>query len=104
MNNTLAKKKHSLGSLRTAKQKTKPKSPDLIGELHLQRQTFEALAKEFQATGKDEIICGIAGWGYCDEESKPYIVVQLSPPYRASKVKTPKPDILAALFGGENEQ
>ncbi len=96
------KSKHSLGTLRKAKKKTKPKSPDLIGELHLQRHTFEAIANKFQATGQDEIVCGIAGWGYCEEGEEPYIAVQLSPPYQVNKAR--KPNILDALFEGEDEQ
>ncbi len=96
------KTKHSLGTLRKAKKKTKPKSPDLIGELHFQRHTLEAIAKKFEATGQDEIVCGIAGWGYCEEGEEPYITVQLSPPYQATKAR--KPNILAAIFRGEDEQ
>ena len=94
--------RHSLGTLHKATKKTKPKSPDLIGKLHLQRHTFEAIAKKFQATGQDEVVCDIAGWGYLEEGEKPYITVQLSPPYQATKAR--KPDILAAIFGGEDEQ
>jgi hypothetical protein len=95
------KTKHSLGTLRKAEMKTKPKSLDLIGELRLQRHTFEAIAEKFQATGQDEIVCGIAGWGYC-ENGEPYLTIQLSPPYQATK--TPQHDILDAIFGGEGEQ
>ncbi len=99
MISTLNKTKHSLGNLRK-KKKTKPKSPDLTGELHLQRHTFEAIAKKFQATGQDEVVCGIAGWGYC-ENGERYLTIQLSPPYQANK--TPQNNILDALFEGEDE-
>jgi hypothetical protein len=95
------KTKHSLGTLRKAKKKPKPRSPDLIGELRHQRHTFEAIAKKFQATGQDEIVCGIADWGYC-EDGEAYLTIQLSPPYQATK--TPQRDILRAIFGGEDEQ
>jgi len=88
------KRKLSVGTLRKAK-KTKLKSPDLIGDLHLQRHTFEVIAKIFQTTGEDEIICSIAGWGY-SEDGELYLSVQLSPPYQATKM--PKPDILASFF------
>ena len=90
----------SIGTLRKAEKKTKLKSPDLIGEMHLQRHTFELIAAKFQATVKDEVTCGIAGWGY-SEDDEPYIVVELSPPYQA--IKTRKPDILAAIFGSDDE-
>lgn len=94
------KNKLSIGSLRKAKKKTKPKSPELIGELKLQRHTFEAIAKRFQLIGQDEIVCGIAGWGYF-EGGERYITVQLSPPYVPTK--TPEPDILESIFGTEEE-
>ena len=94
-------KRKSVGTLRKAKKKTKPKSPDLIGELRLQRHTSEAITAKFQATDKDEIVCGIAGWGYF-EDGERYITVQLSPPYVPTK--TPEPDILESIFGGEDEQ
>ena len=91
----------SIGMLREAKKKTKPKSPDLIGELRLQRHTFESIAAKFQATDKDAVTCGIAGWGY-SEDDELYITVELSPPYESAKRR--KPDILSAMFGGEDEQ
>ena len=95
------KTKHSLGTLRKAKKKTKPKSPDVIGELRLQRHTFEAIAKKFQASRQDDIVCGIAGWGYC-EDGERYLTIQLSPPYQSNK--TAQHDILDALFEDEGEQ
>ena len=98
---TSNKTKHSLGTLRKATKKTKPKSPALIGELRLQRHTFDAIAKSFQASDQDGVVCGIAGWGYC-EDGEPYLTIQLSPPYQATK--TPQRDSLRAIFGGEDEQ
>ena len=53
-------KKRSLGSLRR-NTKTKPRSPDLAGQLRLQRHTMEAIAKQFEETGSDEIVCCLAG-------------------------------------------
>jgi hypothetical protein len=88
----------SIGVLREAKTKTKPKSPDLIGELRLQRHTSDDIAAKFQATDKDELTCGIAGWGY-SEDGKLYITVELSPPYEPAKRR--RPDILSAMFGDE---
>jgi hypothetical protein len=77
------KKKHSLGELRGATNKTKPKSPDLIGKLHFQRHTFEEIAKKFHESNGDEITCPIAAWGYSDE-GELYLTVQLSAPYGAT--------------------
>jgi hypothetical protein len=50
--------KHSLGSLRKAK-KTKDRSPDLTGQLTLQRDDFERIAQEFVATNGQEISCDL---------------------------------------------
>ena len=72
-------RKHSLGDLRRATNKTKPRSPDFLGNLHLQRHTFEAIAEKFQVGGVVEIVCPIAAWGY-SESGELYLTVQLSPP------------------------
>ncbi len=96
MDHKSSKSNLSIGTLRKAKKKTKPKSPDLIGDLPLQRHTFEAIAEKFQNTEQKEIVCSIAAWGY-SEDGEPYLTEQLSPPYQATRM--PKPDILAAIFG-----
>lgn len=96
MDRVSSKSKLSIGTLRKAKMKTKPRSPDLIGELHLQRHTFEAIAENFKNTDQNEIVCPIAAWGY-SEEGELSLTVHLSPPYQATKM--PKPDILEAIFG-----
>jgi hypothetical protein len=101
MDHRSSKRKHSIGTLRKAKIKTKPRSPDLIGELHLQRHTFEAIAENFKNTDQEEIVCPIAAWGY-SEEGELSLTVQLSPPYQATKM--PKPEILAAFFGDEEKE
>jgi hypothetical protein len=94
-------RKHSLGDLRRSTNKTKPRSPDFLGNLHLQRHTFEAIANKFQQSGVYEIICPIAAWGYSDEGGL-YLTIQLSPPYQATK--KPKPDILRAMFGNDDDE
>ncbi len=71
--------KHSLGSLRKAN-KTKDKSPDLTGQLILQRDDFERIAQEFAATNRQEISCDLAAW--TDHNSRgPFLTVQISPRY-----------------------
>ena len=71
--------KRSLGALRKAP-KTKPRSPDLAGQLSLQRHTITAIAKQFEDSGSDEIACCLAGW--INEDSKgQYLTVELSPKY-----------------------
>jgi len=72
-------KKHSLGTLRQAV-RTKDKSPNLIGQIALQRSDFIDIHRHFQETGSEEVICNLAGWFYSDPKGK-CITVQLSPPY-----------------------
>jgi len=56
-------KKHSLGTLRQAA-RTKDKSPNLIGQIALQRSDIIAIHRYLQETGSDEAICNLAGWFY----------------------------------------
>ena len=52
--------KRSIGKLRTAV-RTKPKSPNLIGRLMLQRTTMHELARQFREGNGEELECNIAG-------------------------------------------
>ena len=54
-------KKRSLGALRK-NDKSKPRSPDMIGQMKLQRQTLETIEKQIETSDNDEIVCNIAGW------------------------------------------
>jgi hypothetical protein len=72
-------KKRSLGALRKAP-KTKPRSPDLVGTLALQRHTMKEIGKQFEETGSDEIACCLAGWINQDSSGQ-YLTVELSPRY-----------------------
>ena len=74
----VTKQKKSLGALRQAK-KTKAKSPDLLGQLNLQRHTAVALLKEFSEEHIDEVVCNIAGWKNYDHSGVAYLTVELSP-------------------------
>jgi lambda repressor-like predicted transcriptional regulator len=96
-----SKNKLSVGTLRNTQKKTRPRSPDLIGNLHLQRHTFEAIAKEFKMNAREEVICNIAAWGYSDEGGR-YLNVEISPPYK--RTKTARPDILDSIVGDDPEQ
>ena len=55
------KQKRSLGALRKAN-KTKPKSPDLTGQMKLQRHTAAAIVDQFSHADIEEVVCNIAGW------------------------------------------
>jgi hypothetical protein len=71
------KKTRSVGVLRSSKIKTRPLSPDLSGNLHLQRHTLERLAEEVLMTDQEEVICNIKAWIYSDEGGH-YLNVELS--------------------------
>ena len=101
MTRNSSNRKHSLGDLRKTTNKTKPRSPDLIGNPHLQRHTFESIADKFKESRVVEIICPIAAWGYSDEGGF-YLTIQLSPPYQA--IKKPQHKILSAIFGTDDQE
>ena len=75
------KEKRSLGVLRK-NNKTKPKSPDLTGQMKLQRHTAAAIFEQFGHDGIEEVVCNIAGWKNQDY-SGPYLSVELSPRFVA---------------------
>jgi hypothetical protein len=72
-------KKQSIGMLKKH-QKTKEKSPDLTGQITIQRHTLEVLASQLMATAANEVTCNIAAWhnpGY----DGPFLSVVISPRY-----------------------
>ena len=73
-------KKLSIGKLRQAKEQTKPRSPQMLGEVTIQRTTLEALLKQMDHADDDEVTCNLAGWFNEDREGR-YIGVQLSERY-----------------------
>ena len=70
--------KRSLGALRKAN-KTKPKSPDLTGQMKLQRHTAAAIVEQFSHDDIEEVVCNIAGWRNQDHNGGLYLSVELSP-------------------------
>ena len=52
------KQKRSLGALRKAN-KTKPRSPDLTGQMKLHRHTAAAIVEQFSHDGIEEVVCNI---------------------------------------------
>jgi hypothetical protein len=62
--------------------KQKPSSPDLTGQLKLQRHTAAAIAEQVSHDHADEVICNIAGWKHHDYNG-PYLTVELSPRFVA---------------------
>ena len=55
------KQKRSLAALRKAN-KTKPRSPDLTGQMKLQRHTAAVIVEQFSQGDVEEVVCNIAGW------------------------------------------
>ena len=98
--NELPKQKRSLGALRKAN-KTKPKSPDLTGQLKLQRHTAAALVEQFSHNHVQEVVCNIAGWKNQDHNGS-YLTVELSPRFVA---RTPieRDDIIDSIINDKEE-
>ncbi len=78
--------KRSLGSLRI-QQKSKPKSPEMVGTIKLQRETLETLME--QVGEADELVANLAAWKNHDGHSH-YLTVEVSP--RFSKFRQPQAD------------
>ena len=83
-------KKRSLGASESSK--AKPRSPDLVGTLALQRHTMKEIGKQFEETGSDEIACCLAGWINQDSSGQ-YLTVELSPRYVRPEHRRPSETI-----------
>jgi hypothetical protein len=96
-------KKKSLGALRKAT-KTKERSPDLTGQLKLQRHTLETFNKQFEDTDSDEIACNTAAWGNKDDRGAAYMTVELSPRFMPRSSTQPKSNLIDFIFDDREEQ
>jgi phosphoenolpyruvate carboxylase len=85
--------KRSLGALRKAT-KTKERSPELLGQMQLQRHTFAAIAEAFKETDASEATCNLAGWKNVDKDGTPYLTVEISPRFAQRKEEAKKSDLL----------
>ena len=86
-------KKRSLGALKKA-EKTKPRSPDLVGQLRLQRHTMATIAKQFKETeDAEEVTCCIAGWRNSDHQGS-YLTVELSPRYVSRRIEPTRANLV----------
>lgn len=97
-----SKNMKSLGALRKAK-KTKPRSPDLTGQITLLRHTFEAICREFKSSKQDKVVCNIAAWRNTDKNGKPSLNVELSARYVRPASVDDNSDIFEYIFGEDNE-
>ena len=94
------KQKRSLGALRKAN-KTKPKSPDLTGQMKLQRHTAAAIVDQFGHDDIEEVVCNIAGWKNQDYNG-PYLTVELSPRFVA-RTQVEGDDIIDSIINDNEE-
>ena len=94
------KQKRSLGALRKA-DKTKPRSPDLTGQMKLQRHTAAAIVEQFSRDDIDEVVCNIAGWKNQDYKG-PYLSVELSPRFVA-RAQMERDDIIDSIINNNEE-
>jgi hypothetical protein len=94
--------KRSLGALRK-NPKTKPRSPDLTGQIRLQRHTMEVIVKQFRETESEEVVANIAGWSNRDSHGA-YLTVELSPKYVPQEEPIPKTNNLDFLFNDPEEE
>jgi hypothetical protein len=76
MTNPKPNRNLSLGKLRPHT-KTKDKSPDATGRLHIKRELLLDLHKQMSQSDDDGIVANIAGWFNEDDIGK-YLTIQLS--------------------------
>ena len=93
--------KRSLGALRRAN-KTKPRSPDLTGQLKLQRHTAAAIVEQFNQDQIQEVVCNIAGWKNQDNSGS-YLTVELSPRF-AHRAPIERDDIIDSIIDDKEER
>jgi hypothetical protein len=94
------KQKRSLGALRKAN-KTKPKSPDLTGQMKLQSHTAAGIVDQFSHDDIDEVVCNIAGWKNQDYNGS-YLTVELSPRFVA-RAPVERDDIIDSIINDNEE-
>lgn len=74
----------SLGTLRV-QPKSKPRSPSMIGSIHIQEHHLRRIAEQFE-DGDREVIANLAAWKNTDEAGQHYLTIELQP--RFQKVAT----------------
>jgi hypothetical protein len=79
--------------------KTKQRSPDLTGQLHLQRHTLVEIARQAKESDEEEVICNLAAWRNQDKNGSTYLSVELSPWYTPQGPRRSKSDVFDGLFG-----
>jgi hypothetical protein len=94
-------KKKSLSILRKA-MKTREKSPDLTGQLKLQRHMLATFNKQFEEAGGGEIVCCLAGWSNHGGNGQ-YLTIELSPRYVRRENRPAQRSNLSFIFNDDEE-
>jgi hypothetical protein len=92
--------KKSIGALFVHK-KTKERSPDMTGQVALQRETIEQIAKGLVDPTREEIVCNIAAWSNVDKTGKQSLTVEISPRFGIDGL--PMPRNLGFIFDRKEE-
>jgi hypothetical protein len=98
--NEVIKPKRSLGTLRKST-KTKPRSPDLTGQLRLQRHTVSAIVKQF-GEDQEEVVCNIAGWKNHDYGGA-YLTIEISPRFVPRTTSEPA-NVIETIINDQEEE
>lgn len=93
-------KKKSIGAL-FLNTKTKERSPDMTGQINLQREIVEQIAKGLIDPTRDEVTCNIAAWSNVDKIGRQYLTVEVSPKFGVEG--TPMPRNLGFIFDRKEE-
>jgi hypothetical protein len=75
-----------------------PKSPAMVGQLTLQRHTFDEIAAQFSDQEGDTLVVNIAGWVNSDHFGE-YLTVQISPRFVSRQSQPPEGPNLRFIFG-----
>jgi hypothetical protein len=94
--------KKSLGALRKAT-KTKKRSPDLLGQLHLQRHTLMEIARQAKESDDDEVMCNLAAWRNEDKNGSTYLSVELSPWHKPQRQRKAETNVFKDLLDEQEE-
>jgi hypothetical protein len=92
--------KKSIGALFLHK-KTQERSPDMTGQINLQRDMVEQIARGLIDPSRDEITCNIAAWSNVDRTGRQYLTVEISPRFGVEGL--PMPRNLGFIFDRKEE-
>ena len=97
--NSHFQRSRSLGDLRANQNKTKSKSPDLVGRITLQLNTLSWIIHAMEESNSSTVTACLAGWLNGEGENK-FITVELSPLY-IQKTNRPETSLAKWLTYGD---